>query len=264
MSSGETPRVRLIHSNASEAKARAAALRGAGYDVAHQPLSQAGIRSLRQNPPAAIVIDLSRAPSLGRDIALGLRQSQSTRRMPLVFVGGDRQKVADIKKLLPDATYTSWSRIQASLKRAIGNPPKDPTIPSSVFAGYSGTPLPKKLGIKPGAVVALVGAPRGFAKTLGSLPEDVTLRRQMRGRRDLTIWFAKSRKDLTDRIDRIAKAIGTGGLWIAWPKKTSGLASDLTQNEVRREGLAIGLVDFKICAIDDTWSGLKFVWRRSK
>jgi CheY-like chemotaxis protein len=258
------PRVRLIHSNASEAKTRAATLRDAGYDVAHQPLSQAGIRSLRQNPPAAIVIDLSRAPSLGRDVALGLRQAQSTRRVPLVFVGGERQKVADIKRLLPDAIYTPWSRIRTSLKRAIENPPKDPTIPGSVFAGYSGTPLPKKLGIKPGAVVALVGAPRGFEQTLGSLPEDVTLRRQTRGRRDLTIWFAKSRKDLTDRIDRIAKALGTGGLWIAWPKKTSDLASDLTQNDVRREGLAIGLVDFKICAIDDTWSGLKFVWRKSK
>ena len=130
------------------------------------------------------------------------------------------------------------------------------------MAGYSGTPLVKKLGIKPNAVVALVGAPEKFDKTLGALPEGVVLRTHARGRRNLTIWFAKSTADLKRRIKPMAAAVEKGGLWIAWPKKASGVLTDLTQHDVRSTGLAAGLVDYKICAIDDTWSGLLFARRK--
>jgi hypothetical protein len=131
--------------------------------------------------------------------------------------------------------------------------------------GYSGTPLPKKLGIKEGARVALAAAPRGFERTLGSLPAGVQLRRQVRGRFDRVIWFVKRRAELERGLERMERALGDkGGLWIAWPKKASGVRTDLTQSDVRRIGLAAGLVDYKICAIDATWSGLCFSRRKAR
>ncbi|KPK59725.1 MAG: hypothetical protein AMS21_09815 [Gemmatimonas sp. SG8_38_2] len=132
------------------------------------------------------------------------------------------------------------------------------------MAGYSGTPLPKKLGIKADSVVVLVNAPEGFEKTLGKLPDGVTLRRKARGHCDLVIWFTKSLKELGARVGTLGALAGEDGIWIAWPKKTSGWATDVSQTDVRSTGLAAGLVDYKICAIDETWSGLKFTRRKSK
>lgn len=130
-------------------------------------------------------------------------------------------------------------------------------------AGYSGTPLPKKLGIKEGTVVALLGAPATFQRTLGKVPENVTFRRQARGKADLVILFAKSVADLSRRLPPARRTIAhRGSLWIAWPKKSSGVSSDLDEGVVRRPGLDAGLVDFKICAIDQTWSGLRFAVRK--
>ena len=257
-------RVKLIHWKESETEERAERIRRYGHKVDAELLDGgAALSDLKRNPPDAVVIDLTRLPSQGRDVAVALRQAKATRHVPIVFVEGDAQKVARIKQLLPDAVYTTWSRIRGALSRALSQRPKNPTVPDSAMAGYSGTPLPKKLGIKAGSVVALVGAPKGFDKTLGELPADVTIRNSACGRRDLTIWFPKSLKELEDRIDRMAGQVEDGGLWIAWPKKASGVKTDLTQTLVRRIGLASGLVDYKICAIDETWSGLKFSRRRS-
>lgn len=130
------------------------------------------------------------------------------------------------------------------------------------MAGYSGTPLPQKLGIKPGARVALVRAPDGFERTLAPLPDGVTLRTQARGTQDVIVFFATRHAELERRFGALSRAIEpAGGLWIAWPKRTAGVATDLTENRVREIGLANGLVDNKVCAVDDTWSGLRFVYR---
>lgn len=136
------------------------------------------------------------------------------------------------------------------------------------MAGYSGTPLPTKLGIKPGTRLGLVGAPEGFAETLGDLPDDVSPRPVARDRKpfDVIVCFARSSNELARELPGLpARLAPAGGLWIAWPKKSakksSGLATDLTEAEVRARGLATGLVDNKVCAIDDTWSGLRFVVR---
>ena len=255
------PRIRLIHWNADEARANAKLLREAGHTVVHKPIDPAGFNELRRKPPAAMVIDLSRMPSQGRDLALAVRESGAARRLPIVFVDGDPEKVARIRKLFPDAVYATWRGIRGAVKRAIANPPADP-VRHDRMSAYSGTPLPKKLGIKEGSVVALVGAPADFDKTLGPLPEGARLVRRAAGKPDLAIWFAKSRKELERRIVRLGALPGAGGLWIAWPKKSSGVSTDLDQNLVRRTGLASGLVDYKICAVDGTWSGLRFARRK--
>jgi hypothetical protein len=130
------------------------------------------------------------------------------------------------------------------------------------MAGYSGTPLPQKLGIKPGARVGLFGAPQGFASTLGELPEGAKKTTSLRGALDVAVYFTTSRAALEARFSALAKAVApAGGLWIAWPKKASGKKTDLDENVARGVGLERGLVDVKVCAIDDTWSGLKFVVR---
>ncbi|MYD95672.1 MAG: DUF3052 domain-containing protein [Chloroflexi bacterium] len=131
------------------------------------------------------------------------------------------------------------------------------------MAGYSGTPLPRKLGIKTGYAVATPGAPDDFPVTLGELPDDVVLRRRVQGRCDLIVWFVGSRRELRRRVRRYGQKAGPGGLWICWPKKASGVKSDLSERVVRETGLASGLVDYKIAAIDQTWSGLRFTRRKA-
>ncbi len=129
-------------------------------------------------------------------------------------------------------------------------------------AGYSGTPLPKKLGIKADSVVALVDAPEDFEQTLGPLPEGARIRRLARGRSDVALWFVTSRAALAQGLHAWLERDDWHGLWICWPKKASGVRSDLGDEPVRRLALAAGLVDSKVCAIDATWSGLRFTRRK--
>jgi hypothetical protein len=130
------------------------------------------------------------------------------------------------------------------------------------MAGYSGTPLVQKLGIKPGHAICVVGAPATYGRTLGKLPEGVTLRRTPKAPLDLVQFFTTKRAALEARFGALAATLAPAGmLWVSWPKKSSGKATDLTEDVVRAIGLAAGLVDVKVCAVDDTWSGLKFVRR---
>jgi hypothetical protein len=129
-------------------------------------------------------------------------------------------------------------------------------------AGYSGTPLPQKLGISEGARVALVRAPDGFAATLAPLPDGVRVHSRLGGPQDVVLFFATRRAELERRFPTMARALEpAGGLWIAWPKRTANVATDLSENLVREIGLSNGLVDNKVCAVDDVWSGLRFVYR---
>ncbi len=132
------------------------------------------------------------------------------------------------------------------------------------MAGYSATPLPTKLGIKPGHAVVLVDAPSQAEGLLTPLPADVRLRGDLRGRDafDVAVLFCRSEADLRRRFAGVAKRLTRdGGLWVAWPKKSSGLETDLSDSVVREFGLSTGMVDNKVCAIDETWSGLRFVVR---
>lgn len=129
-------------------------------------------------------------------------------------------------------------------------------------AGYSGTPLVKKLGIKPGMRLTLAGAPRGFRRELAGLPRDVRISPQMDKSPDLIVWFVQSRRAMEGMMPAVAGRMGNG-LWVAWPKKASGVNTDVTEDLIRAAGLASGLVDYKVCAINNIWSGLKFARRKS-
>jgi hypothetical protein len=129
-------------------------------------------------------------------------------------------------------------------------------------AGYSGTPLPRKLGIGEGAVVALRGAPEGFERTLGALPDGTRLKGRVTPPVDVVVAFFTRAGELHRRLDGLARAIyPDGGLWVAWPKRASGVPTDITEDVVRELALPLGLVDNKVCAIDHTWSGLRLVHR---
>jgi hypothetical protein len=132
-------------------------------------------------------------------------------------------------------------------------------------AGYSGTPLPKKLGIAEGSRLGLLDAPAGFAEHLRAqgMAADVEVRTTARGPLDVIVSFHTDRRRLERRFDALVKALTReGGLWVAWPKRASGVPTDMTEDAVRAVALPRGLVDNKVCAIDDTWSGLRVVWRR--
>ena len=134
------------------------------------------------------------------------------------------------------------------------------------MAGYSGTPLPRKLGLKPGARLGIFAAPKNFGATLGALPHGVTLTDAARGATalDVVLCFASSHAALERLLPRAqARLDPSGGLWVCWPKKASGVVTDVTEAAVRQLGLDAGLVDNKVCAIDEVWSGLRMVVRVS-
>jgi hypothetical protein len=255
--------LRLVHWQEQEAAERAKRLEALGYTVdGTVPGTSIGVRKLTADPPLAFVIDLGRLPAQGREVARSLRGSKALRTIPIVFVDGMPDKRAAAEDEFPDASFADWPAIGPALEKAITNPPLDPVVPVSDSGPRSGTPLPKKLGVKAGATIALVDAPAGFEQTLGELPEGASMRRGNRGRREITIWFTTTAAELRRRIDSIARAVGEGTLWIAWPKGSSPIASDLRESEVQRAGLDAGLVDTKVCAIDDDWSGLRLTRRR--
>ncbi|HEY6805228.1 MAG TPA: hypothetical protein VI306_16750 [Pyrinomonadaceae bacterium] len=130
------------------------------------------------------------------------------------------------------------------------------------MAGYSGTPLPKKLGVKENQRIALINEPPNFHQELGTLPDTTEIVRKLSAPLDLVILFVDRENDLAKQFPALAKKLSSNGMiWVAWPKKSSGVPTDLIFDNVQRIGLDTGLVDVKICAIDEIWSGLKFVIR---
>jgi len=130
------------------------------------------------------------------------------------------------------------------------------------MAGYSGTPLARKLGIKGEARVALLDAPDGFDDQLAPLPDSVTILRDLGPHLDVAVLFVTERGELERRFPAVADAVWpAGGFWVAWPKLASRVPTDLTEDVLREVGLPQGLVDNKVCAVDEVWSGLRFVWR---
>jgi hypothetical protein len=129
--------------------------------------------------------------------------------------------------------------------------------------GYSGRPLAEKLGVKEGTTIVLLDPPEGIERTLAPLPSEVTLRRGNRGRREMTIWFATRQRELRRRFESVERAVGEGTLWMGWPKGSSGVNTDLNENVIRDLALSRGMVDTKVCAIDEIWSGLRLTRRRT-
>lgn len=257
-------RVLLLHWDAAEAAERARRLSAAGHRVVCISDAQStSLSGIRLDPPDAVLIDLARLPSHGRAVAVVLRQTKATRTVPLVFLEGDPEKTARVRDVLPDATFTTWSGVRTALARALKPTRRAPIVPVSI-SGYSGTPLPKKLGLRERESLRLLDAPEGFEKTIAALPEGARAVRGARGKSRVVLWFVSTAKGFASGFARAAKCVEEGGrLWVCWPKQSSPLARDLSEGEVREGALERGWVDFKVCAVDADWSGLAFARRRS-
>lgn len=131
------------------------------------------------------------------------------------------------------------------------------------MAGYSGTPLPQKLGIKPGLTVVTIDAPANYRRLLGTIPQGVTFPDRLKPDSSFVHVFIKMRSELEQRLSALREKIAdTGTVWVSWPKRSSGMPTDVTEDEVRAVALQLGFVDVKVCAIDEIWSGLKLMVRR--
>jgi CheY-like chemotaxis protein len=255
--------VLLVHWNETEAKQLARALKALGYKPkilfdSEKP----NLAEIREHPPELFLIHLSRLPSQGREIAGHFRRAKATRNVPILFVGGDPERVKTARKLIPDAEFAVWDEIRTAIKRAIKNAPRNPAIPSTM-ASYSASALPKKLGIRDNCSIMLINPPNHFERKLDPLPAYTKIVYDPKGAH-VAILFAMSQAELARDFRPLAKALPEKtALWIAWPKKASGVKTDLDGNIVREFGLDAAWVDYKVCAIDETWSGLCFARRNS-
>jgi len=235
------------------------------------------LKDLMTDPPDAVVISLERAPMLGRDIALAIRQRKRTRQVRVIFIGGDQSKVREIRKVLPGTFYSArWEDAAAPISLALESAPAEPDNSArSIFDVYRGTPLSKKLGIRENSLVLLQGAPENFESSLDIAKNVNIVRRipkRINERKVIILWFVKSRHELDSGIKGMAKKLQLfrehsegASIWIIWQKKSlenNSRSHDLSQDLVRKKGLAVGMVDYKICSIDQRWSGLLFTNRK--
>ena len=255
-------RIVLVHWNKEEAQQRAQKLADCGHKIGIVCDSDRDtLQKIRNTPPELFVVDLSRIPSHGREVAGSFRRLKATRHVPILFVNGDEKHLAKARKLLPDASFTQWARIKAGIAKAIRSAPNTPVVPGTM-ASYTGTPLPKKLGIREGSSIVLVNAPERFERKLEPLPSAAEFTDDSRSA-NVIVLFAKSEAELVRDFRPLAKRLrGKVALWVAWPKQASGVRTDLKEGFVREFGLGEGWVDYKICAIDETWSGLCFARRK--
>lgn len=256
-------RVFLVSWDKASVEIRIADLKAAGFEVmSGVPKDRDFFKSIEDTSPQAILIDLSRSPSQGRDVAVNLRIRKPTRFIPLLFLAGSRDAIDSIRQLLPDAIFCLWEIVDAEIHKALQTPLSNPVVPASIFAAYRAVPLSKKLGIKPGMSLLAIHPPADVDIFLNPLPEGVRLSQNDSGNFDILLWFVRSRSDLSNEIRDITVRKDFKSIWVIWPKKTSSLVSDLTQQVVREVGLAHGLVDYKICSLNDTWTGLCFARRK--
>jgi CheY-like chemotaxis protein len=217
------------------------------------------MREWRSAPPDAFIIDLSRRASHGREIAIALRQSKATRGIPLLFCEGEEEKVAKTRALLPDAAFCKFSRLKSALRSATNSTPQTPVVPVAMMDRYAGRTTAQKLGIRSGDAVALLDAGRDMPAGLGELPADVTF---VETGGAVTLCFVTDAHELRRQISNLRSLAAQTKLWICW-KKGKSADGGVTERLVRETGIALGLVDYKICSVNEVWSGLLFAAKRA-
>jgi hypothetical protein len=258
----DVAKILLIHWNREEAEEYAAPLRQLGHElVVHSSTTHR--LDWPEELPHGVVISLDRLPSHGREIAEFIRSSKKRAHVPIVFVGGKPDKVAGTQARFPNENYCTLANLAKTVSElkppVLSGAPKN--VPAS--AGYSATPLVKKLGIKEGMSLFVVNPPEEYWEWLRPLPKNVRIQESLAPKLDFIHAFFTDKDELARQWPQLKKSLAkTGILWISWPKKASKVPTNLDENFVRELGLAGGLVDTKICAVDAVWSGHKFVFRR--
>jgi CheY-like chemotaxis protein len=258
-------RVRLLHWKSAEAAAHIEALRSAGYEVEYEEqFRPALMKGWRESPPDAFVIDLSRLPSHGREIAIALRQSPRTRQVPIVFCDGTDEKIDRIRRDLPDAAYCSLSKLLSSLRKAIANPPLNPVKPVQMMDRYASRTAAQKLGIGASSTVALFDPPRDVLTILGALPSGVEFVEESDdGKASVTLCFVRDADSLRSVLSRVRRFASGSKLWILWRKGALAKVGGVTESLIRDQAIDLGLVDYKICSVNEVWSAMLFARKRS-
>ena len=258
--------VRLICWNDELAQQHAKEIAALGYRVDASSLhgSSAFVTHFRNLNPAVVVIDLDRLPSYGREIAIALRNSKTTRHFPIVFAGGAEEKVERLRSELPDAAFTSWKKIPSALKRAIASPPIAPVQPTPHMQRWNDAGLTRKLSIVAGMKAALIGDDAdGMAEIIGELPEGALLSQRVSADTQLVLYVVHSLRELDAALDHSAAHLPkSASFWIIHQKTTATQRGDFNQNDVRELALSRGFVDYKVCSVNARWSGLKFARRK--
>lgn len=244
-------------------------LRRAGYRVIADPPQNAGgmVRYFRELAPDAVVIDLDRLPSHGRELGLSLRASKSTCHLPLVFAGGIPAKIETVRAAIPDAIFTLWDDGIASVIRLAMTQPSPPRLRSRELPPRTGPgALERKLDIKPRSHFIIVSVNRNddawLNELLTCIPEGAVQQRRIDASTTLALFPVAARSNLLRAFEQARSSLPPkASLWIVHPKQTSALAADFNQDDVREAGLAHGFVDYKVCAVDKDWSALKFARR---
>lgn len=253
-------RVRLFHWKADEAAPLIDALRDAGHAVdypgAKVPMSMTAIA---KSVPDAIVIDLTRMPSHGRAVGAAIRGTKATRHLPLIFVDGDPEKVKRVREQMPDAIYTTRAKAGAAVKKA--KPLAQPVIPVRMMDSYGNRTVAQKLGVGENMRVAVLDAPAGYAKAVGPLPAGAALEEESAEPLPITLWFVRNADAYLRGLPGMRRLAARTRLWVIYPKQTAGIG-DLTQKIVREAALEVGLVDYKICSVSATWTGMLFAVKK--
>jgi hypothetical protein len=252
-------RIRLFHWNAKEATPLVEQLKGDGYTVDYpgDKVLEQPFRTLRESPPYAIVIDLTRLPSRGRHLAGAIRSVKTIRSIPIVFVDGDRKKIERIRAELPDAIYTSSEKLGAALKRA--KPLVNPASPP-----YSNRTIAQKLGIREGMRVAVVDAPRGYATAVGTLPAGTSFEEDPVDVLPFTLWFVRKPEEYLGALPRMRQLANDSRLWVIYPKQHTRqkTSAEVTLFFIRETASRVGLIHYKTCSLDTTWTGIALALRK--
>jgi hypothetical protein len=255
-------RILFVHLNAAEAQALAAPYRSS-HEVFIVDAAGQTYRQVADFPPDAVIISLDRVPSHGLAIGSLLRKRKASRHAPLIYVGGAPDKVARVRKTLPDALYTSWEALPKLLPKALKQRLESPVTPD-ISISRPHAPLYTKLGILENSQVITLNAPETFERSLGPLPEGAAMEEDGTGPADLVVLFSESESDLARDFSSAVRRLGPKGkLWLAWPKKSGRVRSDLDMTVVRAFAMSRGWVDYKVCALDATWSASVFGRRRA-
>jgi hypothetical protein len=256
------PRIRLLSFKAALVPERSKLLRSAGFTVNADPMRSASgiVGHFKANPVDAVVIDLDRLPSQGREMAIVLRNSKSTRPIPIVFVGGLEEKVSRLRNEMPDATYAEWNRqLAPAIHRAIASAPSAPIQPTPHMQRFSGSNLVHKLGITENMPVPIIGDSASITELLDPLPPGATLTRRIAPETKLALYVVHSLSDASAAYDHATAHLPQpASFWIIHPKRTPKQSVDFTQEDIRLDGVNRGFVDYKVCAVSDLLSGLKF------
>lgn len=253
-------RVRVFHWRAEEAQPLLALLKAAGHLVDYsEPVSS--YKEVRTSPPDAIVIDLSRRPSHGKEVAVFLRGSKATRHIPIIFVGGEPEKMEGVRRVLPDAVFTPMSRLRSALRNAIANPPADPLKPAQMMDRFGSRTTAQKLGMVEDSRVFVVDPPSGYTRAIGDLPSGATFEEESPKGCKLALWFIHGIPEFHAALPRMRALASHRRLWILWRKSSK---DGLNGNVIREGAIALGLVDYKICSINETWSAMAFAVKKAR